>query len=323
MPPKKKEQTEEICTMINKEHFNFKDRTGEKFMTNQNLIVEIIKYDSYHKCTIKFEDNTVVENISLNNLRKGKIVKPINRVGEKYITNEGFKVEILEYNGCYNCKILFNEKEIRENVHYSHIKNGKVKNYNFPQIYGIGYIGVGRYNTYSKVGEIYLYNRWSHTIKRCYDYKTLQRKPSYKGVTVCEEWHNFQNFAAWFEENYNPEIMQGWELDKDILIKGNKIYSPETCCFVPKEINTLFTKGNSRRGEYPIGVSKKGNKFQAVIINNYLITSTCTHKTPEEAFRVYKTSKESHIKEVANKWRGKISEEVYHALHNYQVEITD
>lgn len=142
---------------------------------------------------------------------------------------------------------------------------------------------------------------------------------------MAEEWHNFQNFAKWFEENYNLETMEGWYLDKDILIKGNKIYSSETCCFVPQEINSIFTDRKSCRGELPIGVRlmNRCKKFYAIISVYGKQKIIGSYNTPEEAFEAYKTEKEKYIKEVADKWRKLIDTRVYQALYNHQVEITD
>ena len=105
--------------------------------------------------------------------------------------------------------------------------------------------------------------------------------------------------------------MKGWCLDKDILVKGNKIYSPETCCFVPKGINLLFGKNNAKRGNYPIGVCKFKNKFQATINIKGKTISLGHFDTPEEAFEAYKTAKEAYIKEVADEWKDRIEEDVY------------
>ena len=133
------------------------------------------------------------------------------------------------------------------------------------------------------------------------------------------EWHNFQVFAKWFDENYK----EGFVLDKDILLKGNKIYSPDTCVFVPREINGIFTLRQNKRGDYPIGVLKNGNKFQANIVRYNKREYLGTFNTPEEAFQVYKVAKEDYIRHVANKWKNQITEECYQALLNYKIEITD
>ena len=107
------------------------------------------------------------------------------------------------------------------------------------------------------------YQAWSNMLTRGYSKKYKNERTTYKDVTVCEEWHNFQNFAKWFEENY----IEGWHLDKDILVKGNKVYSEGACCFVPPEINNLFTKADRIRGKYPIGVyeDKQAGKFKVRI----------------------------------------------------------
>lgn len=310
-------------TPLNKSHFNFKDRKGEKFTTNEGYVVEIINYNSYHNCDIIFEDDTEIKQVSINKLNKGEIIKPVSRVGEKYVTTEGFEIEIIEYISCNDCTILFNKSETRFNLRYGHVKSGKVKNYIFPQIYGVGYIGYGKYNTYSKIGNVRIYNRWLHILKRCYDDKTLKRKPTYIGCTVDERWYNFQVFAEWFEENWESHMDSSWEIDKDWLFKGNKIYSPETCCFVPKEINTIITKRGANRGDLPIGVIKKINRYQALISINGEPKNLGSFLTIQEAFNAYKFAKETQIKELAYKYKGKISKKCYQAMHLYIVEITD
>lgn len=127
---------------------------------------------------------------------------------------------------------------------------------------------------------------------RCYNEKNKTKNSTYKECTVGERRHNFQNFAKWFDENYNFKTMNKWHLDKDILVKGNKVYSPETCCFVPAEINSLFIKRDSCRGYLPIGVRKSGKVFQARLNKTNISEHLGTFKTPEEAFEAYKTAKE-------------------------------
>ena len=161
-------------------------------------------------------------------------------------------------------------------------------------------------------------------LRRCYSEKHQNNNLTYIGCTVVEEWKCFQSFAEWYYESYNSDIMDRWEIDKDILIKGNKIYSPETCAFVPAEINSVFTKTNSKRGIYPIGVSlHKEGKFQAKLLKNKKQIYLGLFNTPEEAFQTYKTAKEQYIKEMADKWKTQIDLRVYEAMYNYKVEITD
>ena len=117
----------------------------------------------------------------------------------------------------------------------------------------------------------------------------------------------------------------GFQLDKDILVKGNKLYSPDTCLFVPKEINTLLTHRRKDKGLYPVGVSYKPriNRYRAQISKFKKVIHLGCFITPEEAFQAYKTAKEAYIKEVAEIYKDQIDPRVYEALMNYQVEITD
>ena len=138
---------------------------------------------------------------------------------------------------------------------------------------------------------------------------------------MCDEWKRYSNFKRWFDENYTPK----YDLDKDILVKGNKVYSPDTCCFVPHFINSLLINCKRNRGSYPVGVSKRGSKYIAYINRQLKHIILGHYSTPEEAFQAYKEAKESYIKEVATAYynEGKITEKVYNALMNWKIEITD
>lgn len=160
-------------------------------------------------------------------------------------------------------------------------------------------------------------SKWESMLHRCYSVKYKIKYPTYNGCTVCDEWLYFSNFKKWFDENY----VEGYHIDKDILVKGNKVYSPETCCFVPQEINKLLTKTNSNRGKYPIGVYKGKHSYLAFHRSKYI----ASFHTIEEAFNAYKSAKEQYIKELAEQYfnEGKITKRVYDALMKYEVEITD
>lgn len=184
-------------------------------------------------------------------------------------------------------------------------------------------VGVNDYEGAIRSGGVllYAYGCWQKMIERCYREDYFIKAPTYKGCSVCDEWHYFSNFKKWFDENY----VDGYALDKDILVKGNKIYSPDTCCFVPTEINSLLVKKNATRGKYPIGVSMNYGKYRAQIKKYGKTIVVGTFDTPEQAFAAYKEAKEKHIQEMATQYfnDGKITEKVYNALMNYKVEITD
>jgi hypothetical protein len=242
-----------------------------------------------------------------------------DRTGEKYITNEGCEVEIIQCSHSGNCTVKFLDTHyIKYNVDFADIKRGEIKNPHHPSLLGIGFIGEGFYKTKHNYKMTPYYKRWVGMLKRCYSEEYQQKYPTYKGCAVVEEWHNFQNFAKWFEDNWK-DYMDSWDLDKDILVKGNKVYSPKTCCFVPSIINSLILKTKKARGEYPIGVHKSGNKFVATMAKKKI----GSFDTPEEAFQAYKTAKEQYIKEMAEKWKHLICKQVYQAMYNYKVEIDD
>lgn len=242
-----------------------------------------------------------------------------DRTGEKHITNEGYEVEIIEYRNNRECYVKFITGNVQK-VEYGVLLKGKLKNKLHPSVYGVGYFGIGKYKRKDKS-----YNKWFSLMGRSYCKDIHSRQLSYEKCTVNERWYNFQVFGEWFEKNYNPETMQDWQLDKDILVKGNKHYSPETCCFVPHEINSLFTNRERDRGALPLGVTKycKSHKYIARVYKNGKNSELGSFDTPEEAFQAYKVAKEKHIKEVADKWKNLITPRVYQAMYEYQVEITD
>ncbi|GGL55797.1 hypothetical protein [Sporolactobacillus putidus] len=165
-----------------------------------------------------------------------------------------------------------------------------------------------------------IYCCWNNLMRRTYlsdKYKNWER---YKGCTVAQEWHTYSNFRNWYLENYYKVPGHKMELDKDILVKGNKCYSPSTCIFVPHEINSLFTSNSKFRGSFPIGVNKHKDKFMAQINGKGCIG---VFNTPEEAFQAYKVAKEKRIKEVADKYREWIPDRVYQAMINWKVKIDD
>jgi len=243
----------------------------------------------------------------------------LDRTGEKFTTNEGYEIEIIEYFNTRNSTVKIGDV-ILFKKDYQWIRKGKVKNPYHISVHGVGYIGVGRHKCSIGRKKTKAYDTWANMLERCYNKASLIKRPTYIGCSVVEEWHNFQNYAEWFEVNYRD----GFYLDKDILKKGNKIYGPYACVFVPNEINVLFVKRDSLRGKYPLGVCEFKGKFIAQIgTNGKRGIILGSYDTAEESFTAYKYAKEKYIKEVANKWRGKISERTYQAMMNYKVEITD
>ena len=191
-------------------------------------------------------------------------MKFIDRTGETRKDNFGTEIIIIKCNGCSDIIVEFQDKyKAKIHTNYQAFEKGKVKNPYHPNVYGVGYIGQGKYKTSVNGKNTEAYKTWKNMLRRCYDPYEINREPVYIDCYVCDEWLCFQNFAEWYYKNYYECNNEEMHLDKDILIKGNKIYSPETCVFVPQRINSLFTKSDASRGKYPIGVSwhKASNKF--------------------------------------------------------------
>jgi len=174
-------------------------------------------------------------------------------------------------------------------------------------------------------GKVILeYKLWQGMLERCFCKKYKQKKPTYEGVACSKDWLSMTKFIEDVSQMRGHDL-SGWQLDKDILQKGNKLYSKDTCCFVPLEVNILLTKRDKCRGEFPVGVhfDKCAGKFKAQLNINGKQKSLGYFTTAEEAFQVYKTAKEAHIKVVAQKWQHLIDERVFQALMTYEVNIDD
>ena len=248
-----------------------------------------------------------------------------NRLGEERLMNCGMKAKIIRYGNCEDMDIKFENGYIVKNRTYDAFKKGSIKNLYCPSVYNVGYLGETKIVDENGKG-LKSYDCWHSMLQRCYDENFHFKYPTYKGCVVCEEWKCYKNFKEWHDNNYYKLNNQKMHLDKDILIKGNKIYSPKTCIFVPQTINSLFIKNNSVRGELPIGVSR--NKKTKKYASNITIESTCSvflgyFDTPEEAFYSYKEAKEKEIKRVADEYKDRIPQKLYEAMYNYTVDIDD
>ena len=205
----------------------------------------------------------------------------------------------------------------------SNVIAGSVKDRLLPTVHGIGITGDIQVN----VNGQYLkeYKIWKRVLCRCYSVGYQKVQPTYIDCSVSENFRYLQYFKEWCNNqigfNSVDEKGKPFALDKDILVKGNRVYNEDVCVFVPQEVNLLFTKRDKSRGEYPIGVSfhKSRGMLTATLNNKYL----GYFNTAEQAFQVYKTAKEAYIKEVANKWKDKIDPKVYNTLMNYEVNIDD
>jgi len=166
------------------------------------------------------------------------------------------------------------------------------------------------------------YDLWKHMLLRVYSKPELKKHPSYTGCSISNTFIHYHLFHKWCQTQIGFGI-QGYELDKDLLIKGNKVYSEDNCIFIPRVLNTLILKRTSSRGLLPIGVNKHGSRFQASCSVDGRSKYIGMYDTPELAFQAYKTFKEAYIKEQAELYKDSIDPRAYLALLNYEVDIDD
>lgn len=145
--------------------------------------------------------------------------------------------------------------------------------------------GIGKYST---ANHRRIYIAWFNMLSRCYDEKMLQTHPSYRGCSVCDQWLNFQVFAAWYDSQNAPD---GWHVDKDIRKPGNKVYSPDTCGLVPSEINQLFVRQKRKKNNgLPLGVFYKPRYTRDGVLTHNDIFASCKDSTGKQVHLGYFSS---------------------------------
>ena len=232
--------------------------------------------------------------------------------------------KILKYNGSKDVEIQFLKTGYETIVQLGNIKSGKVKDPYAPSVFSIGIVG-NKYQISEGGILIKEYELWTNMLERCYSDTYKKKYPTYEGCEVSDKFKSYEYFYEWC----NKQIgfgNQGWHLDKDLLIKGNKVYSENSCVFIPQEINKILIKSTASRGEHLIGVNwhKTKKAFVARVSKNKGGSEWLGYFNTEiEAFNAYKKAKESFVKEQANKWKDKIDIRAYNALMNYEVNIND
>ncbi len=181
-------------------------------------------------------------------------------------------------------------------------------------ILGVGFNSGGKYKTRVDGKVAKARTAWYNMLSRAYCPKYHAVNPTYIGCSVADEWHDFQDFAEWFENHEYSN--HGYQLDKDLLIPNNKVYAPDLCVFVPRQLNTLLLACGAAKGDLPQGVSfdKQGNKFRAQIYIDGKKKNLGRFDTEQEAYNAYKAAKEANVKRMANHWQDRIASDVFNAL---------
>ena len=251
--------------------------------------------------------------------------KPVTMfAGDIYYNKYGYKIEVLEYVDASKVLIKFHDPiEYEKYSAAREIRNGVVNTPYHRSVQGVGYLGEGPHKAYI-TGKKYSteYKIWVDMLTRTY---TNVKGIAYECARVCEDWHNFQNFAGWCK-NQKFFGLVDYELDKDIIVRGNNLYSPEYCTFVPGFINRLVINRSNYRGKFKIGVFLNLNakkKYTSSISIEGKRVQLGTFYDEREAYLAYKSAKEDHIKTVAQENKDKISEEVYNSLMRWEINEND
>ena len=261
-------------------------------------------------------------------------MKYLNDVSYKDCVGKVFKskltgdFKILKYNDNKNVEIQFLRTGYETVAHLGSIKSGSVKDPYSPSLYGVGILGT-KYPSTINGRNTKEYLLWQCMLQRCCSDDFKKKNPTYEGCEVSNNFKSYEYFYEWCHKqigfgnqgNGNP-----FHLDKDLLVKGNKVYSESTCVFIPREINQVLVKREALRGEHLIGVCwyEKGKAFKAQMNKSRGKKEHLGYfKTEIEAFNAYKVAKESFIKEQAEKYKSQIDIRAYEALMNYQVNIDD
>ena len=240
--------------------------------------------------------------------------------GSTFVNRSGDTCVVEKYVNAREVYVTFDGKPYTKPLRVGNLVRGEFENLYSPRVRGVGYLGIGEFSAKDRLE----YQTWNNMLKRAYDHKTKENQPSYKESSVCEEWHNFQNFAEWCNDQVGFRTTDNngkcYQLDKDLIVLGSKIYSPETCCFIPQCLNLVVSKRVSNR-KYPTGVcfDTKTNKFIASLTKFGKYKFLGYFDNSEEAFQTFKVNKESYVAELAEKWKGVISDRVYKALLCYEV----
>lgn len=233
------------------------------------------------------------------------------QVGYVFPTNEGGSVTVTNIVDSKNISV-------RHNDNYGHtaivqletLNNGQLKNPYYPNIHGVGYFGVGPHVAVFNGNTTSEYGAWKRMLERCYLPSRQLNQPTYVGCTVDSEWHNFQTFAHWYCNQI--DYGKGYDLDKDILVYGNKIYGPDTCVLVPHVINNLFVNRIQRTTGrlLPTGLEQRGKSYR---VKSYGI-NLGTYESIEQAHGVYLNHRQEHILSIAYQHKDAIDPRVYYAI---------
>jgi hypothetical protein len=178
---------------------------------------------------------------------------PDNMIAGTIYKTKGFgEVKVIRYSSCSDVTIKFLDTGNVSTSRSGQIRSGQVRDVMKRTVFGVGYFGKGDHKSKNGKHHTTAYSKWQGMMERCYSNRYHENKPTYIGCSVCDAWHNFQNFAEWFYENYKDDGTE-YHLDKDIKIKGNRVYSPDACLFVTLSENNKMSQSKFYDVKSPSG----------------------------------------------------------------------
>ena len=251
-------------------------------------------------------------------MRKKAPNNPI-QVNDVFYSKRSGPFKVIEDNGAFDITVQFIETGTVKKTQSAHARSGNLLDPLAKTVFGVGFIGEGNHKSQNKMQSNRAWTVWHTMMARCYNINSKSYK-SYgqRGVAVDETWHNFQNFASWFEDNY----IEDSDIEKDIIKRGNKVYGPATCRFIPRAINNLLVKPKIKPFGLPRGVTKRtSGRYSSAVSKLNKRIHIGTFDSAHLAFIAYKEAKEDVIKERATEYyeRGKLTEDVHQILMNYEI----
>ena len=242
------------------------------------------------------------------------------KVGDTFLTKRCGICTVIEYVSYVEVYVKFEDGNIVK-TRVQSLRKGHCRNLNSKLVLGVGIndmLGAEKTKEFIKQRQM-----WFGVLQRCFSIKLLERRPTYKNCKVSESWLWLSNFIKDIKsiENYEKSLNEGWQLDKDLLSNEGKLYSKDTCCFIPRSLNLVISSYPKKLNGLPKGVKlSKGGRYFAILQKEGNQIFLGSYDSVEEASRVYNIAKKEHLLNIADSIKDIVPENVYKALVNFNLE---
>ena len=242
------------------------------------------------------------------------------KVGDTFLTKRCGICTVIEYVSYVEVYVKFEDGNIVK-TRVQSLGKGHCRNLNSKLVLGVGIndmLGAEKTKEFIKQRQM-----WFGVLQRCFSIKLLERRPTYKNCKVSESWLWLSNFIKDIKsiENYEKSLNEGWQLDKDLLSNEGKLYSKDTCCFIPRSLNLVLSSYPKKLNGLPKGVKlSKGGRYFAILQKEGNQIFLGSYDSVEEASRVYNIAKKEYLLNIADSVKDVVPENVYKALVNFNLE---